>query len=257
MDDLQRARDAAVAEDKHLFVKNHTFYVWEPASLSQSMWGGEMARPFAVLPGQGIGGSASTTRTNPTFFPDDFITSWQPVFLIRHPALTFESWYRAELRVEPIDINLKSWNYLTTFQYSRQLYDWFMSNCSNEDCEKENDSVTMGKPRPVVIDADDVIDGKAMSKLCEVCGMDPEHIRYEWEESRPSNTRGANPREVSYLSGIWDSTTIDKSKSSQGLDVAAKYDQWKEEFGIVAADVLYTKVKSAMPDYEYLKSRKL
>lgn len=31
---------------------------------------------------------------NPTLLPDDFMLSFAPIFLIRHPALVFPSWYK-------------------------------------------------------------------------------------------------------------------------------------------------------------------
>ncbi|KAK2865067.1 hypothetical protein FQN49_003945 [Arthroderma sp. PD_2] len=253
MNNLQKARDAAIAENKRLFVKNHTFHVWEPSSLSQSMWGGTPASPFTARTGP----DASTIRTNPTLFPDEFLTSWQPVFLVRHPALAFESWYRAEIRVEPIDILSKSWSYLTTFQYSRQLYDWLVANGHNDTSEKENGSGARKNPLPIVLDADDIIDGESMAKLCKICDMDPECIRYKWEKSVPADSATLGARQLSYMGGIWGSTSIDKSKSSRGLNMEAKYDSWKEEFGITAADQLCKRVRDAMPDYEYLKSKKI
>ncbi|KAM5452785.1 hypothetical protein MaudCBS49596_003091 [Microsporum audouinii] len=248
MDALQKARDDAVAEGKHLLVKNHTFFVWEPSALSQIIWGGKKTSPLAVLPRQPV---AEGVRTNGTIFSDEFLTSWKPVFLIRHPALVFESWYKAEIRVKPIDILDKTWSYMTTFRYSRQLYDWYMSSLC-DDAKGE-----MGKPRPIVVDADDILSGECLAEVCRQCGMDVEHIMYEWEKTNPNERKVLTERHLSYMGDLWASTGLDRSKSSEGLDMQVKYGKWKEEFGIVVADELYRLVEDAMPDFEYLKSKRI
>lgn len=231
--------------------------MWEPSSLSQGIWGGTLAPPFTTLPDQDTGSSASITRTNPTFLPDDFLTSWLPIFLIRHPALVFESWYRAESRAGSVDLLDKSWAYITTFRYSRELYDWFVANDPNFMCREEKSAGIKHPSKPIVIDADDIIEEGSLNKLCELCNMHAPFIRYEWEVTRPLEDGRHSPRCLSYMSGLWSSTSIDKSKTSRGINMATKYNQWKEEFGTAVADALHTLVENAMLDYSYLKSKQI
>lgn len=199
-------------------------------------------------------------RTNPTIFTDDFLSAWLPVFLIRHPALVFESWYRAESSAGPVDIFDKSLAFFTTFTYIRQLYEWFEANTcneANEAGENENDAQDQPYSGPIVIDADDIMEKRSINRLCEICGMDAQSIRYTWEKTTPADTKQASRRRLSYMGGFWSSTSIDKSKSSRGLDLPEKRSQWKEEFGDGVANRLYDLVQNAMADYTYLRDRKI
>ncbi|KAL4750529.1 hypothetical protein BDW72DRAFT_193748 [Aspergillus terricola var. indicus] len=242
-DEIQLELRSAATEGKVLFLKEHTFYIWEPSRLSQSMWGGPRGPPFTVVE-EGSPLSSASKKTNPTIFPDSFLKSWKPIFLIRHPALSFESWYRAESGARHVDISDKSWAFYTSFQYSRQLYDWFIANTS------EQASI------PIVVDADDILEKRStIEALCSSLGMDTQHILYEWEVIQPPH--GASCRELKFMSEYWNSTSIDTSKTSRGLDMAAKYTRWLDDFGRDVADELWKLVEEAMPDYDYLKSRKI
>lgn len=144
--------------------------------------------------------------TSPTFFPDDFLMTWIPVFLIRHPALTFESWYKVESRVAPIDPLDKSWAFSISFHYTRDLYDWYMARYEAKKASGEPDS-----PCPMVIDADDVLEGESLARLCEACQMDPSLIEREWHSTDVS---ALNVRHQSYLGDFLRSTSVDRSKRS-------------------------------------------
>lgn len=230
-------------QGKSLLLKEHTFYTWEPSKLSQSMWGGPRSPSFTVVE-EGSPLSADSEKTNPTIFPDSFLKSWKPVFLIRHPAPTFESWYRAESSARHIDLSDKSWSFFTSFQYSQQLYDWFLSNSTDE------------SSMPIVIDADDILDkSSTIKKLCSSLGMDTQHIPDKWDVIQAPENAGC--RESKFMGDYWNSTSIDSSKSSRGLDMAAKYTKWQADFGPDVANELLNIVEKAMPDYNYLKSKKL
>ncbi|KAJ5219200.1 uncharacterized protein N7498_001299 [Penicillium cinerascens] len=244
-DEIQLDRKSAAIEKqgKSLFLKEHTFYVWEPSKLSQSMWGGPSSPPFTVVEDDSPL-SSDSGKTNPTIFPDSFLKSWRPIFLIRHPALSFESWYRAESGARHVDICDKSWAFYTSFQYSRQLYDWFMSNS------------TEPTSMPIVVDADDLMDkSPTINTLCSLLGMDTQYILYQWDVIKAPD--GAGCRELKFMSDYWNSTSINSSKSSRGLDMTAKYTQWEDEFGPDVANELLKLVEKSMPDYNYLKSKKI
>jgi hypothetical protein len=59
------------------------------------------------------------------------------------------------------------------------------------------------------------------------------------------------------LSTLSASTGIIKDKTPTAVDVDAEVKQWKEEFGEEVAAKLETLVRDAMPDYEYLRSRRI
>jgi hypothetical protein len=177
--------------------------------------------------------------------------------MIRHPALVFESWYIAESRVGPVDLLDKSWSVHTTFRYTRQVFDWFLSKSRDCTNERQEFSTICHYAKQIIIDADDVIEENCLQRLCVMCGMQPDHINYEWEATQPPSTSTHSDRHLSYMEGLWSSTFIIKSKTSQGLDMAVKHDQWKEKFGVAVANMLYTLVENALADYNYLNDRKI
>jgi hypothetical protein len=186
----------------------------------------------------------AATKTNPTIFPDDFVSSFRPIFLIRHPALSFESWYRAESAARHVDMFDKAWSFYTTFKYSRQMHDWYLSRAAEPD------------DTPIVIEADDMLEKvSTIDTLCDMLGMDKACVPREWEVI-PAPV-GAGCRELKFMSGYWNSTAIDASKSSRGLDLAGRRAAWGEEFGAEIGEELWRLVLAAMPDYEYLKGRRI
>ncbi len=172
----------------------------------------------------------------------------QPIFIIRHPALTFESWYRTESSAGAVDIADKAWGFYMSYTYSRQLYDWYTSDENLESCAASS---------VIVVDADDVINQTSVTKLCELCGMDPKLVRDQWDVTAPRDGEQVTQRHLLYMGGLWNSTTIDKSKSSESVDLEEKHKAWTEQFGQTVADALRKKVDEAMEDYTYLKSKRI
>ena len=109
---------------------------------------------------------------------------------------------------------------------------------------------------PIVIDADDILDkSSTIKKLCSSLGMDTQHIPDKWHVIQAPENAGC--RESKFMGDYWNSTSIDSSKSSRGLDMAAKYTKWQADFGPDVANELLNIVEKAMPDYNYLKSKKV
>jgi hypothetical protein len=50
---------------------------------------------------------------------------------------------------------------------------------------------------------------------------------------------------------------IIKEKAPATVDIDVEAEKWKEEFGPEAAAMVEKAVRDAMPDYEYLKERRL
>lgn len=180
---------------------------------------------------------------------DDFLASFVPVFLVRHPALVLDSWYRTELRAgSPPNLALTTRTNAMAFNLARELYDWYAKLVANSDKE-----LAVGNPGvPIVVDADDILEGDTVRRLTETLGMDPKQVLQSWESK---STDGLIPMMKSYVEGIWESTGIDTSKSSKGLDLEAKYKSWHELYGDEVGDFLENKTKEFLPDYEYLKSK--
>lgn len=193
-------------------------------------------------------------NTNPTMLPDSFFLGAVPVFIIRHPAMQNESWYRADLRVGPVDITTPIRKMSGDVSNCRKLLEWYEANVPADVAVDE--PKRPGPFKPIVIDADDLLENPAaIEELCRRCNFDPAKVAYEWEAT------GIQPdldeRTVSYLQDLWKSTGVDKSKSSKGVTIEGKYQKWKEEFGDEAADFLKQRAEAVMDDYLYMKARKI
>ena len=109
---------------------------------------------------------------------------------------------------------------------------------------------------PIVVEADDMLEkSSTIMKLCSSLGMDTQYIPDKWDVIQAPDNAGR--RELSFMDDYWKSTSIDRSKSSRGLDMVAKYTKWQADFGPEIANELLIIVEKAMPDYNYLKSKKI
>lgn len=164
-----------------------------------------------------------------------------PVFQIRHPALMFPSFLRAQSkvmgRVHPKTPTIGACLHL---HFSRDLYDWYANH-----------------PRalpPKVIDADDIMNNPAaVRQLCVEVDLDPEAVQYEWE-TPPEET---DPRKAAFLSTINASQGIKKGLDAKSIDIEQEKIKWQAEFGEEDAEDMARFVYDAMPDYEYLLKRRV
>lgn len=249
---LQRSEtNTTSTQDYPLFIKNHVVQIWEPSRLSQSIWGDALPPPFPFPGSTTDDDTTLTARTNPTILSDAFLNSIQPVFIVRHPALAFESWYRTESGsgTGTVDISDRSWGFYMSYTYSRQLYDWFASQAAEA---SDGDAAPL-----ILVDADDIINETSITKLCQLCGMDPSLLRTQWDVTAPKDGEDVTQRHLSYMGGLWNSTSIDKSKTSEAVELDDKHQKWVTEFGQVVADELRKRSEEAMDDYLYLKSKRL
>lgn len=219
---------------------------FDPAVINQRVWGGQLA-PSVHFCGD-------EKHTNPTLLPDSFFLSTVPVFIIRHPAMQVESWYRADSRIAPVDITNPLKKMSSDISSCRKLLEWYEANVPADvpvDAPKRP-----GPFKPIVLDADDLLENPAaIEELCRRCNFDIAKVTYEWEASGPE--ANDNVATKSYLQDLWKSTGVDKSKSSKGVTIEGKHQKWKEEFGDQVADFLKERVELAMHDYVYMKERKI
>lgn len=124
-------------------------------------------------------------------------------------------------------------------KHSRALYDWYCVNA--------------GEMQPKVIDADDIMnDPAAVRQLCIETGLDPDAIQYKWEVRHMDH-----PIHSRMLSTIYASTGIIKGLDARSLDIEAEKVKWKAEWGEEESEGMAKLVYNAMPDYEYLLSRRV
>ncbi|SMR54941.1 unnamed protein product [Zymoseptoria tritici ST99CH_3D1] len=211
----------------------------EPASVKTEQSGGTLG---AVL-----------DNTNSTPFSDALMLSWTPIFIIRNPILTFESWSRAE--GEPFaDLTSCFARIPTTFTWYRSIVDWYRSQPG-------------GGSQVVILDADDILETpRVMEKFCDVVGMDKEKLVREWTPASELNahtsvapSRDVVPEEKArrFCHTINASSGIMSGKTSAGVTLKGREKEWIEEFGLEQAALLKGRVEEAWPDYEYLRALRL
>jgi hypothetical protein len=195
---------------------------------------------------------------NPFTLSDELLMSCRPIILIRHPALTFESWYRAESDWDDrLDINDFAAKCHLTFGFSRLIYEWFtIRNTSAE--YKSNGTREDELSWPIVLDADDIIQrNDVLTRFCQICDMDPASLSFQWEIAPIEHIDTYSARHKRYNREITNSTRINKNKAWGNSSFEMRASEWRTRFGDQVADLLIQRVEEALPDYEYLHSRRL
>ncbi|KAH6886836.1 hypothetical protein B0T10DRAFT_490392 [Thelonectria olida] len=241
---------AAEREGQVLFVKEHGLMLNSPFIESQHVHGtkelpGE-PKSFAV---KGVS-QPSRSPLNLTFLPDEFLKTWNPTFLIRHPAMMIPSLYRTCLgnfemngfkrtKKEPLPTEL-------TTKWIRTLYDFYAAHFAESSLW------------PIVLDADDIMTCPALvSKYAQLAGLDDTKLRFSWNTASEETMKKLSTMEARMLSSINASTKIDSSKVAGRIDIDQEAVKWKSEFGEEVAQKLERWVRDAMPDYNFLHSKRL
>ncbi|KAH8708473.1 hypothetical protein GQ44DRAFT_743150 [Phaeosphaeriaceae sp. PMI808] len=234
-EELQDEIADARQNGKQALIKEHSIFLQGPDKMFASVYDGDKLEPIILQQRD----EPESAYTNPTSLPDSFLLSMQPIFQIRHPAMMFPSMVRASNNtMEDTNLADPGFMFMLTLRYSRALYDWYSEHT--------------GKRKPRVIDADDVMnDPETVRQLCIETGLDPDAVQYEWEERHEPD-----PVKAVFLSTIYSSKGIVKGRDARNLDIEAEKVKWKAEFGDDTAEVLAQFVYDAMPDYEYLRSRR-
>lgn len=249
----QRWMASAQAQGHSIFVKEHTTFFVDPTARSRFQFGADAVSESSWTV-QYDGGSTHS-RLNATVLPDEFLLTWLPTFLIRHPAVAFPSYYRTFVEREGKELasadNFAS--LLITVKWSRALYDFYAQQRDALPCSQARRSEW-----PIVLDADDMIaEPEILSLYCKKVGMDPGQLRFSWDQADPEKLSKMHPAQRAMRTTIYDSTGIVKDKSVRHLDILDEVMKWRSEFGDIAAEHIERLVRSAMPDYEYLRERRL
>ncbi|KAF4445641.1 hypothetical protein F53441_10641 [Fusarium austroafricanum] len=242
--------DAAEKEGQIIFVKEHSMVLNHPRCENGYLHdSGEVQKEATPLTMRNI---VQPTRSplNLTLFPDEFLKTWSPTFLIRHPALMLPSLYRTCLNdmemdgfkrptMEPMPVEV-------TMKWQRTLYDFYAEHFVN-------DSIW-----PIVIDADDVMTcPQLVAKYAQLAGLDENKVRFSWNKAGEQDLNKLHPVEKRMLSSINASTAVDKSKVAGHVDIDQEAVKWAKEFGEEGAKKLKQWVRDAMPDYEFMHSKRL
>ncbi|KAF9888138.1 hypothetical protein FE257_009274 [Aspergillus nanangensis] len=265
-DNLESESQVSKLHGKIFFAKEHAQWLADPSEVSNYLfdYDGYAASPFTIR----IPDSYETLRSfhpnNFTVLPDDYLETWTVTFLIRHPALAFPSFYRAMMELEKGGFarsdefhHLMELN--ATLRWTRLLYDW----CSER---KEASRLANGsRPRyPLLLDAHDIThDHRLVMKYCELLGMDPTRVQTQWDSIDPQSSdepeviESIRGPEAIMLSTLRQSRQSIKDKTPHLVDISLERKKWNREFGEEVGEKMTYWVKKAMPDYDYLRSRRL
>ena len=190
------------------------------------------------------GDKLSPVPANPTVLPISFLRTMCPVCLYRHPAPLFESYYRAAIRGGiSIPIQDEDFPLYTSLRWIRLLHDWYSS---------------IGDV-PVTIEADDLMnEDSVMPKVCKALGLDPKYLQTQWDKVPEEKKAQQGIMVTSFKQTIQNSTGVIRSKRRDTeINNFQERERWANEFGEEVAAELYSAVEDAMPDYMYLRSKRL
>lgn len=262
--DLQSHADRAEAEGKILFVKEHACFMADPAVQARFLHGQDNVKesPWTVQIPSTYAQEPTHSSLNPTILPDEFLKTWLPTFLVRHPALVFPSRYRAlvdvrhTLSIMTEEEELVQLELAMTYHWTRTLFDWYTQQLSQTD-QAASDSNDVAWP--LVLDADDIISNpQVVVRFCEILGLDPAKLQFEWAPATAEDLAylpsDLTRRAISTLSA---SASILRDKTAANLDIDVEARKWQEEFGNGMGEKMERWVRAAMPDYEFMRAKRL
>ncbi|KAJ5672260.1 hypothetical protein N7507_001387 [Penicillium longicatenatum] len=254
--------------NKMMFAKEHAYWLYPPAALLKAQTGihdEEFFQAFRLDMPEKYG-PQTYSRFNETLLSDEYLRSWQMAFIIRHPALAWPSLYRAMVKVAQTGMldedGIKGASFSNMdMHWTRLMYDW---------CMEQPDAPV----QPPVIDAHDLIHNpEVVLKLCERTGLDKSVVQFEWagkddvQKSAQWDNGDPNASTQEFemnvgaakimLATLENSSGIVKDKAPEVIDIDAEAIKWKEEFGEETGGLLEVYVRKSMPDYEYLKARRI
>lgn len=180
---------------------------------------------------------------NFTMVPDDLLLKpgTATIFTTRHPAWVTPAAFRALTTIEG-NPNRSNMIFISNMHWQRVLYDWYIQK----------------GVKAVVVEAEDYMTSpELVRKLCSEVGLDPEHALFSWPRATEEEQAKMNPRIVQLLHSLLNSTGLIPGKATPPPVLADEEVKWKQEFGEGDARFIKDLVNAAMPDYEYLRARKL
>ena len=243
-ENLQQWLHAREDAGQSVFVKEHITFLADPGAWSRSCFGGGDEEPAWMV---NCANGSHHSDLNATVLPDEFLATWSPTFLIRHPAIAFPSMHRAIVKMEGEEAaqagNCASLG--RPVKWTRELYDFLA----------QQQSTAPGWP--IVLDGDDIVAAPeaVVGRYCDVLGLDRHKLRFSWDQVAADKVDDA--RKV-LRSTLWQSTGVKTTgRTAAGIDIAVEAEKWRDEFGSDVAEHIKKLVQQEMPHYEYLLERRL
>lgn len=100
---------------------------------------------------------------------------------------------------------------------------------------------------------------KVILKFSKLVGLDPTKLQFEWEPvaDKASESVLSSDGEKRLLSTLRESSGIVLDKVSTKINIDTEAMKWRIEFGDEMGRRMERAVRKAMPDYEYMKERRL
>lgn len=197
---------------------------------------------------------------NPTCIPNSFLLDKvRSTFLIRHPALTFPSLFRTIIDNEGLDElekvstgNVIRWE--ATYHWHISLFKFLVASSSYPWQSHDPDI-----QYPIIVDASDLSNPELVRKYAAAVGLDPQLVRFTWNESSPEEREKMSKIEVRMKDTLLKSqgVVVDKLQEVMSLDLDKERTKWENEFGNVLGERLARLVNDAMADYTWLWERRL
>lgn len=187
--------------------------------------------------------NAPSKPINFTMIPDNLLLKPGTAVILttRHPAWVIPAVCRAMGYIEG-DANRSNLIFVCNMHWQRALYDWYTQN----------------GVKAVVVEAEDYMTSPDLvRKLCREVGLDPERALFSWPRATEEEKAGMRPVVVHLLHSLLNSTGLIPGKANPPPILPDEEVKWKQEFGEERARLIKELVDAAMPDYEYLRARKL
>ena len=254
---LQKHAQAAAADGKAIYVKEHAPWLMNPVAETEFVFGkgSTQEEPWMVQTSD-MGGQTHSAR-NETVLPDEFLKTWRPTFLIRHPALVFPSSYRTCLDNEGPEVARTEPGHAMemTMHWSRTMYEWFVNNLDTAESQSTAQPATEW---PIIIDADDImLEPEIVLKYSKIVGLDSARLKFAWTAAGDEELDKMSKSMRRMRSTIDTSTGIVEGKTAANLNIDEEVRKWREEFGEEEGRKMERWVRAAVPDYEYMRARRL
>ena len=176
--------------------------------------------------------------------------------LVRHPALAYPSHFRAAKDTTwSKEENLEDdggFELQCSLRLTRKLYDFYDEKFGR--MKKQYGGVDW----PVVLTGDVVMtEPETVRRFAALARLNMDKLRFQWDPASKERMERTTERGKRMYSTLFASTGIDRSKAADSIDIEVEVEKWRKEFGDHAASKMEGWVRAAMPDYEYLKARRL
>jgi hypothetical protein len=165
---------------KNAFANEHASFFFGSPGLAEVAYPGKKDTEQVWMNKYSGGMQGTRSVLNNTFMPDEFLNITHPIFLIRHPAVSFPSFERQMLALPSKGwVSAEERNIAMTYSFTRSLYSYY-SNHYAKNPSKD------GVKWPLVIDADDMINHQdLLLDIGELMHLQRTKMQFKWDKKTP------------------------------------------------------------------------